>query len=138
MLSPIYPLGNYIEISRLFITAIFIISIQNFFPNSNFQVTDRHDNTPLHYAALYGNLSMVQFLWMNGADINCENALKMSPLHFAVNNRQLKIVSFLISNGANLRKFSADGVLIFIFIFLLFSFWLLIVWQNLIRFFQIL
>ncbi|OHT07972.1 hypothetical protein TRFO_05120 [Tritrichomonas foetus] len=85
--------------------------IENFVPvDTNFKETDFYGNLPIHYAAYYGNLQILQYLWMNGADLNAKNEDGATPLHFAVKNQQLNIINFLLNNSVPIDTFSNDGV----------------------------
>ncbi|XP_034950248.1 uncharacterized protein [Chelonus insularis] len=58
-------------------------------------------NTPLHWAACYGNKEIVACLIDRGADINAENGCGATPLHEAVNRGDIAICQELLDAGAN-------------------------------------
>lgn len=41
-------------------------------------------NTPLHYAAAYGWLDIMELLLKTGADVNSQNSWKISPINIAM------------------------------------------------------
>ncbi|XP_046384322.1 uncharacterized protein LOC124154554 isoform X2 [Ischnura elegans] len=58
-------------------------------------------NTPLHWAACYGNRDIVSCLIDRGADTNAMNASGATPLHDAVSRGDAEIVEELLQTGAN-------------------------------------
>jgi ankyrin repeat protein len=69
-----------------------------------------HPGGSLHYAAAYGHLDVAQLLLKSGADINAQDAGKMTPFHEAVMwYKSLDLVKFLFSAGANLNLENMDG-----------------------------
>jgi ankyrin repeat protein len=59
------------------------------------------NNTPLHLAALYGRLEIVQLFIEYNGDINATNELG-SPIHWALEHNHLKVVELLLGAGARL------------------------------------
>ncbi|EZA52531.1 uncharacterized protein LOC105281834 [Ooceraea biroi] len=58
-------------------------------------------NTPLHWAACYGNKDIITCLIDKGADVNAENGCGATPLHDAVNRGDVAICQELLQAGAN-------------------------------------
>jgi ankyrin repeat protein len=61
-------------------------------------------NTPLHAAAYYGDLEMVQILLEYGVDVNTQNDAGCTPLDFASRNghrNDSRVVQLLIEHGAD-------------------------------------
>ena len=56
--------------------------------------------TPLHWAALNGHLSVVEYLVNQKADINGKTENGSTPLHYAAQYRHINVVEFLKNNGA--------------------------------------
>ena len=73
--------------------------------------TNTTKNTPLHWAASFGNAVTIQLLLEQfGADPNTKNFQNMTPLHDAVIRNDLEIVKVLIKFGADPTiKNSKDG-----------------------------
>ena len=64
--------------------------------------TNTTKNTPLHWAASFGNAITIQLLLEQfGADPNVKNFQNMTPLHDAVIRNDLEIVKVLIKFGAD-------------------------------------
>ena len=69
---------------------------------------DKHGLMPLHYAAQAGNLSVVEFLVNQGANVDSmpdikgcgENCPSITPLYLAYQKGRNRIVEFLITRGA--------------------------------------
>ena len=60
--------------------------------------------TPLYLALQNGqNIEIVQYLVLQGANIECRTIDNITPLHCASLNGHLNIVQFLCERGANIR-----------------------------------
>ncbi|MBL7214315.1 MAG: ankyrin repeat domain-containing protein [Phycisphaerae bacterium] len=66
-------------------------------PDLAFDVGD----TPLHSAARWGRLSIVEMLIEAGAAVDCTNALNQTPLHYAVVYQHPEVVKALLAAGAD-------------------------------------
>uniref|UniRef100_A0AC35UIE7 ANK_REP_REGION domain-containing protein n=1 Tax=Rhabditophanes sp. KR3021 TaxID=114890 RepID=A0AC35UIE7_9BILA len=60
-------------------------------------------NTPLHWAASFGNEEIVKAICDNSADINCRNSKGQTPLHDAVRREEESIVRLLVNLGADIH-----------------------------------
>lgn len=56
--------------------------------------------TPMHVAALAGQVDAVEFLYSRGASVNLESADGSLPLHLAVRNEHVEVVKFLVEHGS--------------------------------------
>ncbi|XP_026288874.1 uncharacterized protein LOC113213876 isoform X3 [Frankliniella occidentalis] len=63
--------------------------------------SEESGNTPLHWAACYGNREIVSCLLDRGADVNSVNSLGVTPLHDAVARGDIDVIEELIQAGAN-------------------------------------
>lgn len=61
-------------------------------------------NLPIHLAAHYGHLNMIQLLVSKGADIHSVNGRTETPLFLAAQNGHTEAVRFLHSKGADLNQ----------------------------------
>ncbi|KAI9359944.1 ankyrin repeat-containing domain protein [Zopfochytrium polystomum] len=68
--------------------------------------------TPLHLAARYGHLEVVQHLVDHaGAAVNAaDNRQQSTPLHLALRNGQVRVVRFLLDRGADVNGRDAGGM----------------------------
>ncbi len=64
---------------------------------------DRHQCSPLHYAAKHGHLDIVGLLLDSSAEIDSKDERQKTPLMFATEEGHLEIVRMLVNSGANLR-----------------------------------
>ncbi|OBC02711.1 ankyrin repeat domain-containing protein [Gordonia sp. 852002-50395_SCH5434458] len=67
---------------------------------SEIDTRDRLDRTPLHYAAVDGDLKELKKLIAAGADVNAREARDWTPLHFAAESLHPEVVEALIAAGA--------------------------------------
>lgn len=69
---------------------------------------DEYDgNTPLHLAAVHGNLTLVKFLMKRGARVDVENYNKQTPIHEIIINTRFKIEDATTNRTLNpvIKKF---------------------------------
>lgn len=106
------------------------VRVFNFFgwwlhPQNNvndINLANKEGRTPLHYAALQGNVEIAKILLENGADVNVadkdtdpETALAFrgnegkAPLHYAVENGHVEVARLLLQKGANVNLKDEDG-----------------------------
>lgn len=71
--------------------------------------SDEHMVTALHYAAAYGDESIVQILVDFGADIDVLDRYSRSPLYYAIDADKPDVIRLLISLGANLEIRNSSG-----------------------------
>ncbi|PHZ12613.1 ankyrin, partial [Rhizopus microsporus ATCC 52813] len=58
--------------------------------------------TPLHEAALRGQIDVIKLLIKHGADVNARGGEELdTPLHDATENNHCDVVELLLENGAN-------------------------------------
>lgn len=58
---------------------------------------------PLHFAAIYGDMTIVQALIKSGANVDQQDINGRTPLHWAVRQNHFEIVQELIAAGADLQ-----------------------------------
>jgi len=69
------------------------------------------ENTPLHSAAWYGDLEMVQVLHEYGFDVNAKNSVGCTPLTFAiVYCNDPRVARLLIEHGADPNSVEVKGI----------------------------
>ncbi|XP_051169156.1 putative ankyrin repeat protein RF_0381 [Leptopilina boulardi] len=64
--------------------------------------------TALHYAVSQKHYEAINFLLIEGIDVNCKNIAKWTPLHYAVRLENVKICKLLLHFGANVNT-NDDG-----------------------------
>ncbi|MBP7190283.1 MAG: ankyrin repeat domain-containing protein [Rickettsiaceae bacterium] len=64
-------------------------------------MTDKKGRTPMHLAAISGNLEVTQFIYENGGrnDINKVDSEGIFPLHYASQSGNLEVTQFIYENG---------------------------------------
>jgi uncharacterized protein len=70
---------------------------------------DRSRRTKLHYAALAGQLAVVQSCIGDGADLNAQDLQGFTPLHFAAQKYQLDVAEALLAAGASVDVRNVHG-----------------------------
>jgi ankyrin repeat protein len=75
-------------------------------PKIDVNLPNLHNETPLMYTALLGDLPRTQQILSKGAKVNQPG---WSALHYAAIKGHAKIVSLLISKGASVNEHSLDG-----------------------------
>jgi len=65
------------------------------------QGRNRHDKTPLHFAASYEQVEAMALLKEHGADLNAHDTTGMTPLHAAAMFGRLEAVRWLVEEGAD-------------------------------------
>lgn len=56
---------------------------------------DKNGSTPLHYAAVYGNMKIVKYLVKNGADVCARNNKGVDPFSYAFRRKHFKVAKYL-------------------------------------------
>lgn len=64
---------------------------------------DLYEQSPLVYAVDVADLSLIQMLIKNGANVNISDTNGVSPLHVAVNRQNNEICDYLLSVGAEIN-----------------------------------
>lgn len=67
----------------------------------NVSTADRLSQTPLHFAAFYRDIPLLDRLIKLGADVNAQNASGESALHYAAGGNHLQVMMMLLENGAD-------------------------------------
>jgi len=75
--------------------------------NSNVNLKDQRDSTPLMYAAAYGSLDALKLLLDAGAEVNAKNTFDVTALLWCA--RDLAKVRLLVDKGANVNAQSKQG-----------------------------
>lgn len=78
---------------------------------------DSNKQSPLHWAATYGNHEIVRLLIENGAEVNTRDVYEKMPIHYAVfgNIMQYELINYLstveilVNNGADLNARTEEG-----------------------------
>jgi ankyrin repeat protein len=75
---------------------------------ANFSCTDKKTLNPMHYAAAYGQIDVMQFILDQRPDLL--NAGPMSPLHKAAEMFQFEALKFLVENDADVMSKAAVDI----------------------------
>ncbi|KAK2772528.1 hypothetical protein FQN52_004907 [Onygenales sp. PD_12] len=89
--------------------------VMHFLENLTTLMTDIHrpnniGNTPLHLAAMNGIIPAMQFLLLNGANVDAQCHQGMTPLHIAYGLGDSGLVDFLICRGADRKIKNHSGM----------------------------
>jgi ankyrin repeat protein len=69
----------------------------------NIHIKNICNESSIHFAAMQGDLVIIQMLCEQGIELNDFNTNKHSPLMMACGNKHLKAVKYLIKKGANIN-----------------------------------
>src|SRR5690349_10867478 len=75
---------------------------------------DIHGLTPLHYAAMHGNVEAVKLLLGIHARIDATDNKNRTALHLAVEKDHLEVVRLLLEEGADVLIQDKDGRTVFV------------------------
>ncbi len=67
-------------------------------------------DTPLHFAAIQGNVRVISLLLDAGADIGAVGESGYTPLHYAVEQSRLEAVRVLLERGADISLQTDTGL----------------------------
>ena len=65
--------------------------------------------TPLHWAARFGQSQVAELLIAEGADVNAKNVVGQTPLHWAAMAGHKEIIELLIAAGAEVNAKTKRG-----------------------------
>ena len=65
--------------------------------------------TPLHWAARFGQSQVAELLIAEGADVNAKNVVGQTPLHLAAGASHKEIIELLIAEGAEVNAKTKRG-----------------------------
>ena len=71
--------------------------------NVNCRDLEGRQSTPLHFAAGFNRVEVVEFLLSMGADVQAKDKGGLVPLHNACSYGHLEVVVSLVTNGANVN-----------------------------------
>jgi ankyrin repeat protein len=75
----------------------------------NVNATDSQNQTPLMWAAMYGNTASMTWLLKHGARVNMVDRRGFTPLFFALRSKVPAAATLLMDAGANVNAILADG-----------------------------
>lgn len=90
---------NDVQITKLFLDA-----------TKDINEVDDHGNSPLHFAAIWGNTSILKLLLDAGADLEAKDFHERTPLFRAYKSENLDIFKVLIEAGANVNASDDDEI----------------------------
>lgn len=77
---------------------------------SNLDVVDKFNRTPLHYAAMTGRDKVVNLLISRGSNCNAMDYSLESPMHKAIYNGHRNVIEVLIKHPININAVNKDGL----------------------------
>ncbi|XP_044742473.1 ankyrin-3-like [Chrysoperla carnea] len=87
--------NRHLEMAKLLLTSGSKVNSKNSYQNPS--------NTPLHLAAINGDIEIIKMLLNRGADINAKNFNGKTPLHDAIENNKVEITELLLKHGADVN-----------------------------------
>ena len=79
---------------------------------ANISALDREKNSPIHYAAAKGDVTILHMMLgarSNVSELNNQNAEGETPLHWAVSHNRVECAKFLLERGAEKNIPNASG-----------------------------
>lgn len=77
-------------------------NVTSFLKQLGINVTDQNQRTPIHWAADYGQVSVIEFLCKQpGVNVNAKDRFGITPLLAAVYENHEEAVKVLLANGAD-------------------------------------
>eukprot|EP01117_Protostelium_nocturnum_P010683 TRINITY_DN3846_c0_g1_i1.p1 TRINITY_DN3846_c0_g1~~TRINITY_DN3846_c0_g1_i1.p1 ORF type:complete len:119 (-),score=51.98 TRINITY_DN3846_c0_g1_i1:232-588(-) len=73
------------------------------------KTTDGNQRTPLHWAADFNQVSVIEYLLSKGADVNAKDKYGITPLLAAVYEDKANAVKVLLANKADASVKGPDG-----------------------------
>ncbi len=73
------------------------------------ETRDSFGRTPLHLAAVAGNVDVMQWLLEQGCDVNSKDKLGETPLHKAASHGHERAVNLLLRKGGDVAAVDAEG-----------------------------
>src|SRR5207249_10340548 len=74
------------------------------------KLVDQMDyGTPLHWAAVYGQVEACQVLLDRGADVTAVDDCDATPLFWAISTGEIDAVRLLLEHGSSLEQKNSDG-----------------------------
>jgi ankyrin repeat protein len=91
--------GNFEKVNELICNDNTLVNSKN-----------KNGNTPLHIAALKGDINTIQLLCQHEANTNATNKNGNSPLHLAIQNLKIAAITMLVYTcGADIYQTDANG-----------------------------
>ncbi|CAL8124463.1 unnamed protein product [Orchesella dallaii] len=81
--------------------AEFISTLFNY--GSDWMISDKKENNPLHVAALYENISALKLFISLGCDVNAKNIMRRTPLHNSLLS-EIQHDTFLLNEGEHIQS----------------------------------
>lgn len=76
---------------------------------ADLNIRNKEGNTPLHLAALKGNLNAMSSILKQGVDIKIRNLKGENALNYAIRNGDIRSVRLLYNNGVDIYSADKDG-----------------------------
>ena len=77
--------------------------------SASIDARDKAKNTPLHLAAQYGHIDMVDLLLSKGASIEAKCPYGKTPLHYAAQGDHTETIKLLLKRGASIEAKLGSG-----------------------------
>ena len=72
-------------------------------------IADADGDTPLHRAAINGNITLINLLINKGVDVDALDTSLGSPLYYAADNGHIEATRLLLDNGAKVDPVDSEG-----------------------------
>ena len=96
--------GNFYDSGNTSLWTILVEKVNDVEPR------DGYGNTPLHYAAMFGNLEICQKIIGNIKDAHLKNEDEKTPLHFAAENSHSEVCKLILERVSDKNPKDCEGI----------------------------
>ena len=82
--------------------------IHSYDPDLSYETNNINGDCPIHLAAIFGHVEVMQWLFSQGCVVNKPNKEGYTPLHLSVIYEQFESAHFLVNIGVDLQQLTSN------------------------------